>query len=381
MNLSSFIIGNMEEILIEWEAFAKQVQPESGDMSSAELRDHGKQILEEISREVDCEETDKEKCDKSKGLKPDTNQDSAASEHGTVRHASGFTMPQVISEYRAMRASVLKLWMPKMTSASEQTWNEIFRFNEAIDKALAESAMTYGLRANRTRDTFLAILGHDLRSPLATITMAGDYLSKRGEGAEIVQIGARVKRSAATMTAMVHDLIEYARVQLDGKIPISRNLADMEQICQAAMDDASAAYPACAFRLEKSGLLLDDFDSARLQQVFSNLLSNAAQYRGKNDSVIITAKGEVDKVTVQVKNNGQVIPPESLKAIFDPLVQLAKSEDQQGRATTSLGLGLFIARVITEAHGGKIDVTSSEEHGTIFTVTLLRTQPSNEKIQ
>lgn len=142
MNLSSFIIGNMEEILVEWEAFAKQVQPESGDMSSVELRDHGKQILEEISREVDCEETDKEKCDKSKGIKPDANHDSAASEHGTVRHASGFTMPQVISEYRAMRASVLKLWMPKMTSASEQTWNEIFRFNEAIDKALAESAMT-----------------------------------------------------------------------------------------------------------------------------------------------------------------------------------------------------------------------------------------------
>ena len=241
--------------------------------------------------------------------------------------------------------------------------------------------MTYGLRANRTRDTFLAILGHDLRSPLATITMAGDYLSKRGEGAEILQIGARVKRSAATMTAMVHDLIEYARVQLDGKIPISRNLAEMEQICQAALDDASAAYPACAFKLEKSGLLLDDFDSPRLQQVFSNLLSNAAQYRGKNDPVIIAAKGEVDKVTVQVKNNGPVIPPDSLEAIFDPLVQLSKSEDQQGRATTSLGLGLFIARSITEAHGGKIEVTSSKELGTIFTVTLFRTQPGKENIQ
>jgi signal transduction histidine kinase len=191
------------------------------------------------------------------------------------------------------------------------------------------------------------------------------------EGA--VKMGGRVKRSAAAMSTMVHDLLEYARTQLGGEIPINLRLADMRAICQAALDDASAAHPNCAFELSTDGDLMDDFDAARLQQVFSNLLNNAAQYRSNEHPVLIEARGTIDAVTVQVRNRGPVIPGLMLLAIFDPLVQLSVDERQKGPASTSMGLGLFIARQITLAHGGTISAESTEQCGTVFTVSLPRT--------
>jgi signal transduction histidine kinase len=374
MKLSQFINHHLEDILIEWEAFARTLQPSSGNMSGEELRDHGKQILEQISREIDSEQSLKQQEKKSQGLAPDAdNTDTAAGIHGTVRQESGFTMLQLIAEYRAMRACVLKLWMPTIKEITEASSQDMLRFNEAIDQALAESAVTFSEHATRTRDTFLAILGHDLRNPLATMSMAGAYLTMPQASMEgSAKVGTRVKQSAATMTAMVNDLLEYARKQLGGKMPITRQLADMKQICQAAVDDASAAHPDCKFEMLTSGELLDDFDSGRLQQVLSNLLSNAAQYRGKDQLVTISAQGSHDAVTVRVINRGPVIKPEALKAIFAPLVQLPDNENQDRRPSTSLGLGLYISREITEAHGGTVNVESDAASGTIFTVRLPR---------
>jgi signal transduction histidine kinase len=374
MKLSKFITHHLEDILIEWEAFARTLQPSSGNMSVEELRDHGKQILEQISREIDSEQSAKQQEKKSMGLAPDAdNTDTAAGIHGTVRQESGFTMLQLIAEYRAMRACVLKLWMPTIKEITEASSQDMLRFNEAIDQALAESAVTFSEHVTRTRDTFLAILGHDLRSPLATMSMAGAYLTRPEISTEgSARVGTRVMQSAATMTAMVNDLLEYARKQLGGKMPITRRLADMKQICQAAVDDASAAHPECKFEMLTSGELLDDFDSARLQQVFSNLLGNAAQYRGKDRPVTISIEGSHDAVTVKVINHGPVITREALKAIFAPLVQLPSDETGNGRPSTSLGLGLYIAREITEAHGGAIHVESDAASGTIFTVRLPR---------
>jgi signal transduction histidine kinase len=205
------------------------------------------------------------------------------------------------------------------------------------------------------------------------MSMAGAYLTRPQVNMEgSAKVGIHVKQSAATMTAMVNDLLEYARKQLGGKMPITRRLADMKQICQVAVDDARAAHPDCKFEMLTSGELLDDFDSARLQQVFSNLLSNAAQYRGNDRLVTISAQGDHDAVTVKVINRGPVIKPEALKAIFDPLVQLSNDESQDRRPSTSLGLGLYISREITEAHGGTISVESDAASGTIFTVRLPR---------
>ena len=376
MKLSKFIVSHMDNILSEWEEFARTLHLDTAVISPEQLRDHGKQILEAIAADIESDETQAEQTKKSKG--EDTgiaSKSSAAANHGKDRYDTGLSLVQVIAEYRAMRASVLRLWMPEMKQMTQQGSTDMLRFNEAIDQALAESAKTYAGRTSRTRDTFLAILGHDLRSPLGTMAMAGDYLTRPSIGTEdTARVGARVKRSAATMSNMIGDLLQYTRTQLGGKMPILKILADMKDICESAIDDARALHPECVFKFTTTGQLLDDFDSARLQQVFSNLLSNAAQYGGEGDPITITAQGEKGAVIVQVTNSGPPIPANSLQSIFKPLTQLSPEEQQSGRPSTSLGLGLFIAREITLAHGGTIDVTSSEELGTVFSVCIPRTK-------
>ncbi|MDQ9172074.1 HAMP domain-containing sensor histidine kinase [Oxalobacteraceae bacterium R-40] len=249
--------------------------------------------------------------------------------------------------------------------------NDMLRFNEAIDQALAESVAKYSIQVNRTRDMFLAILGHDLRAPLASISLSGELLGVAGISAEkVTSIGKQVERSASTMSSMVNDLLGFSRTQLGSKIPIKANQIDLTSICYTAIDDVSAMYPVSLFNLTKDGNLTAHLDGARLHQVFCNLLINAAHYGSKHHVIEIAAKEAADELTVTVSNRGPAIPPEPLKAIFDPLVQLSNERPLDNRPSTSLGLGLFIAREITESHGGSIEVTSTENEGTVFEVRL-----------
>lgn len=374
MKLSIFITAHIENILREWDVYAKTLFPT--ETSHLILRDHAREILINIAADMETDQTAREQKEKSRG-QPDLDIDrrSAAAVHGVLRHASGFTLIQLTSEYRALRATVIRLWAPDMGAFTGGILSDLTRFHEAIDQALAESAVTFSESADRTRDTFLAILGHDLRSPLSTITMAGRYFTRVAAGAVgIQQMGARVLRSAANMTSMVNDLLEYARTQLGGGIPLSKRSIDILEICEAALEDAQAGHPDCPFDLQATGDFVGLFDGARLQQVFSNLLNNAAQYRSESRPVTMNVTTDVTSITVQVCNFGPVIPARSLQAIFDPLVQLSVEEGaQEGAPTSSLGLGLFIAREITAAHGGTVNAESSEHSGTVFTVTLPRT--------
>jgi signal transduction histidine kinase len=375
MKLSLFITAHLDAILLEWDSFARTQLPAATGMSAQALRDHARQILTALAKDIETDQSPKEQYEKSKGMGPEADgAESAASTHGTLRHVNGFTLPQLIAEFRALRATVLRLWIPHITQVTEETSNDMVRFNETIDQALAESAVTYSEQAARTRDTFLAILGHDLRSPLAAMSMAGELLTRPESGTDSTrQIGVRVKRSAATMSTMVNDLLEYARMQLGSEMPMTPQPADLADTFQAALHDSQAAHPDCEFGLETKGDLRATFDSVRLQQVITNLLTNAAQYRSRKHPVTISIEGEPEEIKLRVKNFGPVIPADSLRSIFDPMVQLATEKNQPGRPATSLGLGLFIAREITLAHGGTISAESGERTGTVFTVALPRT--------
>jgi signal transduction histidine kinase len=304
---------------------------------------------------------------------------SAASLHGTLREDSGFSLPQLISEFRALRATVLRLWLPHVRHVTPATSYDMQRFNEAIDQAVAESAVEFAQHSRRARDTFLAILGHDLRSPLAAMALAGEMLAAPGATREnLPEIGARVKRSAATMTAMVNDLLEYARTQLGGSMPVAPHPANLKEVCQAALHDASGAHPDCPFELKAVGDLSGNFDGVRVQQAITNLLNNAAQYRTKEHPVVVQVSDEPGALLLSVQNHGEVIPVESLEAIFDPLVQLNAEEREAGRYPASIGLGLFVVREITIAHGGTVTVDSDESAGTVFTLRLPRSAEADK---
>ena len=372
MQLSRFLVERSEQILVEWEAFAKTLEPAAILMTSEALRDHAHQMLKAIAIDIESPQSDAQQIAKSHGDGPGTLSRSAASIHGTLREVSGFSLVQLTAEFRALRASVLRLWLPQIETFSQEVHEELVRFNEAVDQALAESAITFSEHTNQTRERFLAILGHDLRTPLAAISMTGSLLERSTSAEGNAATGQRLLRSAATMSTMVNDLLEYSRTQLGGKMPMAPAPADMGDIVQAALHNAVLAYPRCKFELRSRGELSGLFDDVRLQQVVVNLLANAAQYRTKDTSVVLDVAGETADVVFSVNNQGPAMSAKALDTIFSAMVQLPLEDEQNGRPRTSLGLGLFIARETVLAHGGTIDVASTDADGTTFTVRIPR---------
>ena len=376
MRLAQFITENLEEILIEWEAFATSLLAPGQTMTSLALRDHATQILQAIAQDIEEGQTDLEQAYKSKGyVRIAESTRTAAMTHGALRYLAGFDLRQLAAEFRALRASVLRLWLKRGVSGDNALY-EMTRFNEAIDQALAESIANYSNEVARSRDTFLAILGHDLRSPLSAIANSGLYLASPGllpTGAAL-DAARRITRSSAKMNSMIRDLLEYTRTRLGRAIPVSPEAVNMEQICAIVFDEVRAAHPERIFRLETSGELEGQFDSERLQQVLSNLLNNAVQHGARNQPITLSAQGEADKITVQVRNYGRRIPADQLQVIFNPLVQIPSGRTDEESPVTSLGLGLYIAHQIVAMHGGTMVAESSDEDGTVFSAHLPRLQ-------
>ena len=376
MRLAQFITENLEEILAEWEAFAASLLARGQAMTPLALRGHAVQILQAIAADIEAGEPDLEQAYESEGSAPVAAITRTATvTHGALRSLAGFDLRQLAAEFRALRASVLRLWLTRGTNNGAALY-QMERLNESIDQALAESIADYCDEVARARDTFLAILGRDLRSPLSAIANSSLYLGSPGllpDGAQL-EAATQINRSAAKMRSMIQDLLEYTRTRLGHALPISPQPTNMEQICRLAFDEIRAAHPKRTFRLETSGALDGRFDGERLQQVLSNLLNNAVQHGAGSQPITLSAHGESDKVTVQVKNYGRRIPADQLQVIFNPLAQipLAAVVDD----STSLGLGLYIAREIVAMHGGTIVAESSDEDGTVFSARLPRIPPA-----
>jgi signal transduction histidine kinase len=371
MELPRFIREHMDGILAEWDAFARFVAP-AGDLSDLVLRDHAKQILQAIAVDIESSQSSQEQIEKSQGLAldPDITR-TAASIHGALRQENNFSLVQLGAEFRALRATVLRLWLPQIQKMSPTTVDSMVRFNEAIDQALSESIASYSESADHTRELFLAILGHDLRAPLATVAASGELLERpQIQVSKIAEIGARVRRSARQMSSMVEDLIGYTRTKLGVGIPTTFETVDLRAMCEFAVDDAGALHPATRFELTMAGSLAGSFDSVRVTQLLTNLLKNAAQYGEKDRAVEMNVAGDGDAVIVKVRNHGPAIPENSLQSVFQPLVQLPTDGDEDARPRTSLGLGLYVARETALAHDGSISVESNETSGTTFTVRL-----------
>ena len=375
MRLAQFITEEVELILVEWEAFARSLLINGQKMSALALRDHATQILQAIALDIEESQTDLAQAYKSKGyacIAEATR--TAAQTHGALRYLAGFDLRQLAAEFRALRASVLRLWLTR-GAADDTSLYQMTRFNEAIDQALAESIGNYSDEVARSRDTFLAILGHDLRSPLAAVANSGLFLASPGvlPAGAALDAARRVTRGSAKMNGMIRDLLEYTRTRLGRAIPISPQATNMKRICALAYDEIRAVHPERVFKLETSGRLEGEFDSERLQQVLANLLNNAVRHGTRDQPITLSAHGDSEKISVRVRNYGRRIPADQLQVIFNPLVQIP--QEQADEDVTSLGLGLYIAHEIVAMHGGTMMAESSEEHGTVFSAHLPRVRP------
>jgi signal transduction histidine kinase len=382
MRLADFVLANMEAILAEWEAFARGIWPRGAKTDPATLRDHAELILRAMAQDMRSAQTPAERSDKSQGHGrggADSDRLNGVSEaHVTGRAVSGFDLMTVVSEYRALRATIIRLWRDANGDPDHRDLDDLTRFNETIDQSVAKAVRSFTHRVDRARQMFLAILGHDLRNPLTSIVFTAAALARAGgRDAELLDMASQIKTSGAAIARMISDLLDFTAAGLGGAMPLSPAPMDLGPLCQEVVDEMRAAYPGRTIRYEPSGDLTGQWDAARLRQVVSNLLGNALQHGHGHAPVDLWVSGEGPDVRLAFHNEGPPIPPDALSTIFDPLVRSASAPElKKQRQPGSIGLGLHIAREVVTTHGGTIDVESSPQGRTVFTVMLPRTPPA-----
>lgn len=373
--LAGFIRNNTEQILSEWESFARAM-PIAESMDIAALRDHAKAMLIAIADDLEKPQTVREETAKAKGQSDagPASDNTAAQQHGAGRAVSGFSVEQMVAEFRALRASVIRLWMAGSSQVCSDDLDDMTRFNESIDQAIAESIVRYNTNITQSKERFLAILGHDLKNPIGSIMNAAEFMTEIGkERGDLPEpyfgLVTRIGSTSRRMNKMVHDLLDFARTSFGDAIPIARVPADAGAIIRDVQAEVSVMYPGSRIEIDAEGDLHGNWDGERLTQALTNLVANAVQHGASDGVICITARGLPTEVVISVANRGPVIPRDAIGQLF-----LAMKTSGPARRVDDqhLGLGLYIVDKIITAHGGSIDVTSTEATGTVFTIRLGR---------
>jgi signal transduction histidine kinase len=376
VRLSDFIRDNMEAVLQAWEDFARTIEPPALTMDDIQLRDHAQLMLTVIADDLDSPQTQLQQSEKSKGNAPRCHQDTAAETHAEARLLSGYSVEQLVSEYRALRSSVLHLWTSRTRTGQHTDMEDMTRFNEAIDQALAESVARYAHLVKQSENMFLAILGHDLRNPLGTVITGATFIMRATDvPSKYVLAATRIFNSGQRMNKLIADLIDFTRTHLGSGIPIKPKKMNLAEVCMNVVDEMRTSHPERYIDFEPGEREEVHGDDQRLAQVLSNLIGNALQYGAPHEPIRVGISSTEQEVSIRVNNKGPVIPAENLASVFDPLVRLATQENPEDLRETSLGLGMFIAREIVSAHHGNITVESNEADGTSFEVVLPRRLP------
>jgi signal transduction histidine kinase len=245
--------------------------------------------------------------------------------------------------------------------------DDIIRFNEAIDQALAESIDFFSAQVDQARNLLLGTLGHDLRTPLQSIQMTAHYLAALNAGDKVSDAAARLINSGARMKALLEDLLDFNRTKLGLGINIARTQVDLGILFADQVKELRSAHPNHPVELEVQGDCRGMWDGRRLEQLLANLVANAMKYGTPGTLVRVVVAGEEKEVRIDVINSGSAIDPEILAQMFEPLRRGAHPEITDG----SLGLGLYIAQEIAKGHGGEITARSVVSE-TTFTARLPR---------
>ncbi len=246
------------------------------------------------------------------------------------------------------------------------------RITDAVEMGRLERRVAQAEEAARRtggfRDQVLAIVGHDLRNPLGAVVMSAALLQKRGglEGWQAKTVD-RIRASAMRMGRIIDDLLSYTRTRLGDGIPVRRAPTDLGDVARKIVDEQRVAHPDAVVDLVVEGALSGEWDATRLEQVLSNLVSNAIDHGEDDRPVTVSVAGGDEEVTIAVENRGEM-PPGILEHAFEAF---RRGPEETGRKASGLGLGLFIAREIVRRHGGEIHVRSGDGR-TRVTATLPR---------
>jgi len=220
--------------------------------------------------------------------------------------------------------------------------------------------------ASELREQFIAILGHDLRNPLHAISATSELIGRKFTDPPLLAMAARIKANSKRMSSLIDDVLDFARGRLGGGIGIRiGDIHDTNAALLAVVKELQDGQPTRQIIADIAVNCTVRGDIGRIQQMASNLIGNALTHGSPDSAVTVTATADESDLIFEVWNTGEPIPLDSMDKIFEPFWRHSTSLHRQG-----LGLGLHICSQIVRAHGGRLSVSSTVEHGTRFTARL-----------
>ncbi|HVV82140.1 MAG TPA: HAMP domain-containing sensor histidine kinase [Kofleriaceae bacterium] len=352
---AAYLRAHKDEICVAFEQeVAARIEPLRA-LSRPAIMDHLPEVLEAIAAWIEGREQDA-----WVGFRL------LADGHALQRLGHGIDAEVLAVEYSGLRRVILHALLAVPSTPAVRA--ELIRFDSAMDLAINHAMHLFGRRRSAARERFVAILAHDLRSPLGAVLLSGQALQQLADDdSRVASLAARIVRAAERMNGIVDDVLALARSQLGGGIPATPTAHDLGALCRLAADELRAGHPGLEVTVDVEGDLRGAWDGDRVHQALTNLLANAAQH-GAGTPIHVAAWESDDRVHVitSVTNHGPVIPAASLATLFEPFVRGPSARGQ------GLGLGLSIVRMIATAHGARCEVTSTADDGTTFTITWPR---------
>jgi len=377
--LADFLRENSAYILARWLDAIRDCTPIS-QLSQAALVDHAPLVVQCLADAVQAIAADRWAEIPSEG----------ALRRALARLGERFDLKQVVTELSLLRHILVELvW--ERRPLIERRLREIQDLGWALDAAIRQSVEAHTFARQRALEAFdqlreqaasvaqrkdealerdvLGVVSHDMRTPLTTIKLSTDVLfrdeSVRGRHGPTVE---RLRRNTVALERLVADLLDFTRMRAGLDLSVERRPTDLAALCREVVAEAQMAHPAQRIALECTGDCRGAWDSDRLLQALSNLVSNACQHGSPGAPVAVRCSGTSDGVRVDIESQGPPIAPELQRHMFEPFRRGERSDQASKRG---YGLGLFITREIVRAHAGAIRVDSNAQR-TLFELVVPR---------
>jgi len=376
-HMAEFFRRESPALLEEWRrrVRADSEVPEAGALSTPALNDHMPVLIEQLAKRFAVLPVDAAQAGRAVGMT------STAHEHALMRFDQNYDLRATLRELAIFRQVVLD---HAVATRIVLEYDVTLAFHAAVDEAqatsalemqrlnteaLRESAETLRYEAN-LRERFVAMLSHDLRTPLQSVVLGAQALLFVGDTYDDRARRAlgRIADNGQRMSRMIEDLLDFTRTR-QGTMPLRPAPTDVAVLAEHIVEEFAGLSPGRLIHVHAEGDTWGTWDTDRLAQVLSNLIGNAVTHGSALAPIHLTVRGQAETVTINVHNVGLPMSEEAIAHAFEPYFR-ASSE------RSGLGLGLFIVREVARAHGGDVELTSSEIDGTNFLVTLPRNPPA-----
>jgi signal transduction histidine kinase len=287
-----------------------------------------------------------------------------AVQHGNERaRFMDYSLADVIHEYQVLR-EILASTLRGDDSPSEHDWAVMHR---SIDEAMAESASAFVRVHDNFRELFTAALSHDFRGPLANASNYLELMRRNADPARSVHFATRALLNLRQLNRMVGELLDITQANAGGGLKLRIQHCDAVRLATDVLEDMRVSH-GDRFEFDAPAELPGFWDCERLKQGLHNLLENAVKYGRDGAPITVRLEQTVGRLRISCHNLGEPIPTDLVQNLFQPFQRAANA---QSGGKPGWGLGLMLVQSIAEGHGGGVDVESSEEHGTTFTIDVL----------